>query len=191
MEQNPLAVNEDTNIHKRKARSKTKQLVKINSSQSPEVIKTELTACCSELTESPTNFEEPIADNCADNDDNVLCFDDANYCNDDENNKPRKRNTKVADMDEEQISRTKIKQKTKNANEKTKRSTIKKTRSKILTLSKNDNKDKRSKKVLPAKKEKKEKRLHICEICGNKFPHRYTLKNHIKRHLNEKSFNCE
>lgn len=42
-----------------------------------------------------------------------------------------------------------------------------------------------------AKRARKEKRTHICEICGNIYDRRYTLVAHMRRHRDEKPFECE
>lgn len=41
------------------------------------------------------------------------------------------------------------------------------------------------------KREKKEKQPHICDICGNIYDRRYTLEVHMRRHRDEKPFQCE
>ncbi|KAM7360608.1 uncharacterized protein ACRADG_006417 [Cochliomyia hominivorax] len=42
-----------------------------------------------------------------------------------------------------------------------------------------------------AKREKKEKQPHICDICGNIYNRRYALEVHVRRHRDEKPFDCE
>lgn len=41
------------------------------------------------------------------------------------------------------------------------------------------------------KREKKEKQPHICDVCGNIYDRRYTLEVHMRRHRDEKPFQCE
>ncbi|XP_037810250.1 transcription factor Ouib-like [Lucilia sericata] len=45
--------------------------------------------------------------------------------------------------------------------------------------------------IIRAKRVQKERLPHICEICGNKYPHRYALEMHMRRHRNEKPYACE
>ncbi|KAI8124676.1 Zinc finger protein 2 like protein [Lucilia cuprina] len=42
-----------------------------------------------------------------------------------------------------------------------------------------------------AKRVKRERQPHICEICGNKYPRRYALEMHMRRHRDEKPYACE
>ncbi|XP_065354623.1 transcription factor Ouib [Calliphora vicina] len=42
-----------------------------------------------------------------------------------------------------------------------------------------------------AKREKKEKMPHICEVCGNIYQRRYSLELHMRRHRAEKPYECE
>lgn len=50
----------------------------------------------------------------------------------------------------------------------------------------------RDKKPMPkGRKGTKEKRPHICDICGNVYKLRYALMSHMRRHRKEKPFACE
>lgn len=35
------------------------------------------------------------------------------------------------------------------------------------------------------------KPLKVCEICGNKYKYQHALDSHMRRHRNEKPFECE
>lgn len=34
-------------------------------------------------------------------------------------------------------------------------------------------------------------KLHFCEICGNSYPRKSTLDTHMRRHNNERPYECE
>ncbi|XP_036322776.1 zinc finger protein 675-like [Rhagoletis pomonella] len=46
-------------------------------------------------------------------------------------------------------------------------------------------------KITEQNKIKKEKQIHICEICGNIYPRNYELQVHMRRHRNERIYECE
>lgn len=37
----------------------------------------------------------------------------------------------------------------------------------------------------------KDKQIHICDICGNVYPRKYALEAHMRRHRNERPYECE
>lgn len=45
--------------------------------------------------------------------------------------------------------------------------------------------------ALHSKKKEKGKQVHVCDLCGNVYEKRYALQAHIRRHRDEKPFECE
>lgn len=92
------------------------------------------------------------------------------------------------EADEDIEKAKKPKRKRKSTTEKTKKTNKKPT--KTLAISSDGTAVIRERKPR-AKKEKAEKQPHICDVCGNIYQRRYALELHMRRHRDEKPFDCE
>lgn len=195
--ENPLSITENANgkVYKR-GPYKKRQKDKDTNSTVTQIIKIEKEE---ERLNSPANAEtiEPFKEDddfeaIIENDvDDEMWFD--NDADDDENFEI---SIEALDLDikeeeeadEEMAKDKKPKRKRKAATEKTKKSNKKPT--KTLAISSDGTAVIRERKPR-AKKEKAEKQPHICDVCGNIYQRRYALELHMRRHRDEKPYDCE